>query len=136
MTTINQYLISLIILLKLRIFAKIPNNWYANNDIDHYEGFYCSLFYAFLVGMGYNVIAEDVTNHGRIDVTLILENKVYIFELKTKNQPKNPNTALQQIKSKNYAQKYMDCGYDTIYIIGAEFSEESRNLTSFAYECV
>ena len=120
----------------ISLFASIPHNWYTNNDIDHYEGFYCSLFYAFLVGMGYSVIAEDVTNHGRIDVTLILENKVYIFELKTRNQPKNTNTALEQIKTKNYAEKYMGQGYDKIYLIGAEFSEEARNLTSFAYECV
>lgn len=120
----------------ISLFANIPHNWYTNNNIAHYEGFYCSLFYAFVVGMGYNVIAEDTTNHGRIDLTLIIQNKVYIFELKSQNQIKNKNTALEQIKSKNYAQKYIGQGYAKIYLIGIEFNEKERNLVDFRYEYI
>ena len=120
------------------LFAGIPHHWYTNNQIQEYEGFYCSVFYAFLVGSGYTVIAEDTTNHGRIDLTLILQNRVYIFELKTTNKystydGENTNTALEQIISKNYAEKYQ-CKYDKIYLIGAEFSESDRNITDFAYK--
>ncbi len=124
------------------LFASIPYYWYTNNAIQEYEGFYCSVFYAFLVGSGYNVIAEDTTNHGRIDLTLILQNRVYIFELKTTNKNKskfsyaeNNNTALEQIIYKNYAEKYQG-KYDKIYLIGAEFSETDRNISDFAYKII
>ena len=135
------------------LFAGIPYNWYTNNNIAHYEGFYCSLLYAFLVGSGYNVIAEDATQLGRIDLTLILQNRVYIFELKTiknikkskqtntLNVPNNKSTttdknivALAQIKNKKYAEKYQNGNYDKIYLIGLEFSETERNLVDFDYE--
>ena len=122
------------------LFAGIPYNWYINNDIAHYEGFYCSVFYSFLIGSGYDVITEDATNKGRIDITLIAQNNVYIFELKTTNknhvtQDENTNTALEQIKSRNYAQKYQAGAYAKIYLIGAEFSEDERNLVDFTHEC-
>ena len=123
------------------LFAGIPYYWYTNNDIAHYEGFYCSIFYSFLVGGGYDVIVEDTTNKGRIDITLIAQNNVYIFELKTTNKTRvfpdeNKNTALEQIKAKGYAQKYQTGTYDKIYLIGAEFSEDERNLVDFDYECI
>ena len=87
------------------------------------------------------MIPEDTTNNGRVDLTLIIRNCAYIFELKTTNknrkiQDENTNTALEQIKSKGYVQKYQTGTYDKIYLIGAEFSEDERNLTDFAHECI
>ena len=41
--------------------------------------------------------------------------------------------ALQQIKDKNYADKYK--GSDApVYLIGVEFSKESRNIVGFEIE--
>ena len=122
------------------LFASISHHWYTNNNIQEYEGFYCSVFYAFLVGSGYSVIAEDTTSHGRIDLTLILQNCVYIFELKTTNKDKPPidtnhNSALEQIISKGYADKYHG-KYNKIYLIGAEFSESERNVSDFSYKII
>jgi Protein of unknown function (DUF1703)./Predicted AAA-ATPase. len=45
-------------------FASIPHDWYRNNDISSYEGFYASIVYALFNGAGLNVIAEDNTNKG------------------------------------------------------------------------
>ncbi|WP_459895335.1 PD-(D/E)XK nuclease domain-containing protein, partial [Hydrogenobaculum acidophilum] len=53
-------------------FASIPHDWYRKNDIDSYEGFYASVVYALLNGAGLNIIAEDNTNKGRIDLSIIL----------------------------------------------------------------
>ncbi len=118
----------------ISLFASIPYNWYVKNDIAHYEGFYCSLFYAFIVGMGHHVIAEDVSSKGRVDLTIIYKNEVYIFELKTTNSKQNLTKGpLEQIKFKGYANKYIE-SYGKIYAIGLTFNEEERNLVDFKYE--
>jgi hypothetical protein len=117
------------------LFASIPYNWYVNNDIANYEGFYCSLMYAFFNGMGYHLIAEDTTNFGRMDLTILVQDKVFVFEFKTVNIAKLQNTpsALAQIKLRNYAEKYRS-KYKEIYLIGVEFDEKVRNLVKYEWE--
>ncbi len=36
-------------------FASIPYEWYTNNDIASYEGFYASVFYSYFAGLGLDV---------------------------------------------------------------------------------
>jgi len=43
--------------------------------------------------------------------------------------------ALEQIKEKNYQQKYMNEGTN-IYLIGIDFSSDEKNLSRFAWEQV
>ncbi|MDP2427441.1 MAG: AAA family ATPase, partial [Methylobacter sp.] len=50
-------------------FASIPNDWYRNNPIAQYEGYYASIFYSYFAALGLDIILEDVTNFGRIDMT-------------------------------------------------------------------
>ncbi len=111
----------------ISIFASIPNNNYTKNNISHYEGYYASILYAYLMSLGLELIAEDITNKGRIDLTVKIEDKIYIIEFKIGN-----GNALQQIINKNYAQKYMNEG-KKIYLVGINFDEEERNITGF--EC-
>jgi Protein of unknown function (DUF1703)./Predicted AAA-ATPase. len=65
-----------------RFFASIPHDWYRKNDIDSYEGFYASIVYALFNGAGLNVIAEDNTNKGQIDLSVFNQDSVYIIEFK------------------------------------------------------
>jgi len=122
----------------ISLFASIPYNNYVNNTIGEYEGYYASVFYAYLSASGFNIIAEDVTNSGRIDITLILEEQIYILEFKITNgllpsdNSKN-NKALSQIKSKNYAQKYLFQN-KIIYLVGIEFDKSQKNISSFEWE--
>ena len=51
-------------------FASIPYEWYTNNDIAGYEGFYASVFYSYFAGLGLNVTVEDSSSHGRLDMAL------------------------------------------------------------------
>jgi hypothetical protein len=86
-------------------FASIPYHWYTNNDIQHYEGYYASVFYSYFAALGLDVIVEDATNHGRIDMTLKFKGRVYIFEFKVVElTPKGE--AMQQLKERRYAEKY------------------------------
>ncbi|MEO1954885.1 MAG: AAA family ATPase, partial [Campylobacterales bacterium] len=49
------------------LFASIPYNLFTNNKMYEYEGYYVSVFYAYLKAMGIDIVAEDITNKGRID---------------------------------------------------------------------
>ncbi len=73
---------------------------------------------------------KDVTSDGRIDLSVFIDDKVYIFEFKVNNLG-----ALAQIKTRGYHQKYMD-RYNKIYIVGVEFDSEKRNLVKCEWEKV
>ncbi len=113
-------------------FAAIPNDWYRKNNIDQYEGFYASIVYSFMVALGYDLIAEDVTNQGKIDLTLIMSDKVLIIEFKLKKHG-DVKAAVQQIKEKNYALKYRS-SQKPIYLVGISFDPEERNVIDLLAE--
>ncbi|MBT1247260.1 ATP-binding protein [Thermosipho sp. 1244] len=115
-------------------FATIPSDWYRKNDIEKYEGFYASVFYAYFAALGIEVKAEDVTNKGRIDLTVKFEEKCYIFEFKV-IEGKEKKGALEQLKEKRYYEKYKERCKE-IYIIGVEFDKEERNIAYFEWERV
>ncbi len=113
-------------------FASIPYHWYTNNDIQHYEGYYASVFYSYFAALGLNVIVEDATNHGRIDMTLRFNERVYIFEFKVVElTPKGE--AMQQLKERRYADKYRHLN-QPIYLIGVDFCKVDRNIVGFEAE--
>ncbi len=68
-----------------------------------------------------------MTNKGRIDFTIIMDNAIFIFEIKMKSNPKN---ALEQLKENKYHEKYISEN-KTISLIGIEFDEQERNLSKF-----
>lgn len=113
-------------------FASIPHHWYSNNPIAQYEGYYASVFYAYFASLGLDIVLEDVTNHGRIDMTLRFNQQVYLFEFKVVEMVPAGN-ALAQIKHKNYADKYRARG-EPIHLIGVEFSKESRSVVGYGVE--
>ena len=113
------------------LFASIPYEWYRNNEISRYEGYYASVVYSFLTGAGLEVIAEDYTNRGRIDLTILFEDKCYILEFKVVElEPEGK--ALNQIEQKGYARKYIG-KFAKIYLMGIEFSKEQKNLVGFEW---
>jgi len=112
------------------IFASIPYNNYTNNPIADYEGFYASVIYVYFQSLGIDIIGEDVTNRGRIDLTLKISDYIYIVEFKVGKE-----NALEQIKSKDYAQKYMSSGKQ-IYLVGINFDREQRAVSGFEWEMV
>ncbi len=111
-----------------QLFASIAYNNFTNNEIDSYEGFYASVVYAYLSSLGFQIIAEDVTNRGRMDLTVLTEDKAYIFEFKVKDED-----PLQQIKTMRYYEKY--ASYET-WMIGVVFDVGIRNIVRFEYEKV
>ncbi|MBI4777446.1 ATP-binding protein [Candidatus Desantisbacteria bacterium] len=122
-----------------RLFAAIPYEWYIKNELDKYEGYYASIFYAVFASLGYSLSVEESTNRGRIDMAIKTDKAIIIFEFKVveeenKGEEKDRvNTALEQIKNKRYYEKYLNSG-SRIYLIGIEFSMHERNITRFDWE--
>lgn len=114
------------------IFATIPYQNYANNIISQYEGYYSSVIFVYLMALGYDVIPEDVTNKGRIDLTLKMRDKIVIIEFKVDEEKEKP---IKQIKERRYYEKYLDEGKD-IYLIGIVFDSKERNIKEWKLEKV
>ncbi len=114
----------------ISFFAGIPYEWYVKNSIAEYEGYYCSVFYSFFAALGLTIKPEDMTNKGRIDFTVVMDKGIFIFEIKMKSNPKN---AIEQIKEKKYHEKYLTQDKE-IFLVGIEFDEDEKNLSSFETE--
>ncbi|MCE2541488.1 MAG: ATP-binding protein [Acidobacteria bacterium] len=115
-------------------FASIPYEWYTNNAIADYEGYYASVFYSYFAASGFDVTVEDSSNRGRADMAVRFRGNVYVFEFKVVEQA-TEGAALAQLKQRRYADKYRAAG-DPIHLIGVEFSKETRNVTAFDVERV
>jgi hypothetical protein len=110
------------------LFAAIPYNNFSGSKLYEYEGYYASVLYSYFASLGLKIIAEDVTNKGRIDMTILLNNFAYVFEFKVVDSDPE-GSALAQIKERKYYEKYQDT-YETT-ILGIEFSKIKRNIVLF-----
>jgi hypothetical protein len=111
------------------VFSSIPYTDYANNIISQYEGYYCSVVFVYLSALGYDVIPEDVTNRGRIDLTLKMDGYVVIIEFKVDSK----ESPLKQIKERKYHEKYMQKG-NRIYLVGIRFDSREKNIRDYEVE--
>ena len=112
-------------------YASIPHQWYTNNDIADYEGFYASVFYSYFAGLGLDVAVEESTSRGRLDMAVRFEGRVYVFEFKVVEQA-GEGAAMAQLREREYADKYRAPGV-TVHLVGVEFSSESRNVVAFEH---
>ncbi len=116
------------------LFASIPYNNYVKNNLAAFEGYYASVIYTYLTALGVQTIAEDVTDKGRIDLTILAGERIYIIEFKVcRNGCAEVNQALEQIRLRRYWEKYRSPG-KTIYLVGIEFDEEKKNIARFDWE--
>ena len=110
-------------------YASIPHQWYTNNDIADYEGFYASVFYSYFAGLGLDVSVEESTSRGRLDMAVRFEGRVYVFEFKVVEQA-GEGTAMAQLVDRGYADKYGSPRV-RVHLVGVEFSSASRNVVAF-----
>ena len=114
-------------------FASIPYEWYTNNDIANFEGYYASVFYSYFAALGLDITVEDSSSHGRVDMAVHFNDNIYLFEFKVVELA-SEGAAMAQLKAKGYADKYR--GLDQpIHLIGVEFSKDTRNITAFEVVC-
>ena len=113
-------------------FASIPYEWYNNNDIARYEGYYASVFYSYFAALGLDITVEDSTSHGRLDMAVRFNGNVYLFEFKVVEMA-GEGAAMAQLKARRYAEKYRGAG-EPIHLVAVEFSRDTRNVVGFEVE--
>ena len=97
------------------------------------EAYYNSIFYLvvnLLTDNNLNVYSEALTSEGRIDSIVETENNIYIIEFKA-NQ--TAEKALQQIKDKNYADRFKIKDKELV-LVGINFDTEKRNIKDIKIE--
>ena len=89
------------------------------------------MFYSYFAALGLDIILEDTTNQGRIDMTVKFNEQVYLFEFNVVEIVPD-GKALQQLQDRGYTDKYHGLG-QPINLIGVEFSKESRSVVGFEW---
>jgi hypothetical protein len=109
----------------------------SNISYVHYKGesSYVIAIFSLLYSTGLNVITEDNTDKGRIDLTVIVNKGiVYIIEVKVIEEEKEKGKAIRQIQEKEYYKKYMN--YQKIYIVGIEIDRVKKRIVNYEYKSV
>ena len=114
------------------LFSTIPSDWHRRNQLDRYEGYYASVFYAYFAGLEVQVTLEDSNSRGRLDMAVQTGGRVYLFEFKVRERA-GPGAALGQLKARGYADKYRHLGVP-VHLVGVEFSAKTRNVVGFDHD--
>lgn len=100
-------------------FAHIPYSLQVKK-----ESFYHALLQAIFTLLSLDAHSEVITDKGRIDLVLAIENFIYIFELKFDS---TPQVALQQIKDRKYYERFLHQGKQVI-LVGLSFNLVNEQL--------
>ena len=84
-----------------------------------------------LCGKAVRVVAEDQTSEGRIDLSIVAGEHVYVMEFKA---DKSADVALKQIKEKRYADKFRLEKGKTIHLLGIAFSSTGHTVQDWKEE--
>lgn len=116
-----------------QLFASINYHNFTGIKLYEYEGYYAGVLYSYLASLGTELIAEDTSNKGRIDLSLKVPHQkrddliTYIFEFKVVETTGDANTALTQIMERGYAEKFDG----EVWLVGVEFGKTERNVVRF-----
>ena len=110
-----------------QFFAAIP---YSITDKNQNEQFYQANLYNLLVAAGAHVHAEQQTATGRMDISMKMQDAIYILEFKYN---KSTEQALMQIKEKDYAVAFAS-DPRPVYAVGLNFTSNSHTLDSWTVE--
>jgi hypothetical protein len=114
------------------LFAGIPADWYRKNPMARYEGYFASVFYSHLAGLGVMTIPERVCTPGRLDLVVIAGPVVWIFEFKVIDGDAPTGEALRQIQERNYAAAYRGkAAVERVVEVGVEFSKVRRQIVGW-----
>jgi hypothetical protein len=111
-------------------FASIPHDWYRNNHLASYEGYWASLVYCTFAALGVDTRAEEASNRGQVDLVIEYQGRVWLLEFKLADADGGEG-ALAQIKARGYHHRYAG---RPVTLIGMDFSRDQRNLAGFAWE--
>ncbi|SLM29769.1 conserved hypothetical protein [Desulfamplus magnetovallimortis] len=118
-----------------RLFSSIPFEWYNAGTLDKYEGYYASVVYSFFTSIGFDITPEKSSSHGRADLVIKTNDRVYVFEFKVVEIVGDGKKAIDQIRERGYHHQYVKAGKEVV-LVGIDFSKKERNVVGFAFEMV
>ena len=114
------------------LIAGIPYDNFTEENLKLREQNYQAAVYLIFKLMGQFVQTEEHCSTGRIDCVVYTAECVYLFEFKLSGNG-SAEDALNQIKEKRYAEKYLVDG-KKIVLIGAGFEEATRTIKNWKVE--
>ena len=108
-------------------FAKVPYDVHLKDENNFHL-----LFFSIFMLLGISITAESKTNQGRIDAVATNEDFVFVFEFKL---DKSKETALEQIKNRDYYRRYMNSG-KKIFLVGVNFDMELGQIQDWTSQAV
>ena len=114
------------------IIAGIPYDNFTEENMKLREQNYQTAVYLVFALMGQFVQTEVHCSTGRADCVVTTADSIYIFEFKLTGNGSSED-ALNQIKEKEYAAKYLTDG-KKIVLIGAGFDEKTRTIKDWKVE--
>ena len=108
------------------LFKSIPSHIF----IKEKEAYYHSIIFLIFQYLGQFIEAEVSTSDGRIDAVVQTDSHVYILEFKL---DESADVALQQIREKGYAAKYMAL-QKQIVALGINFSSQTKSVADWKSE--
>jgi hypothetical protein len=103
------------------LFSKIPFQIFEQ----YKESYYHTIIFLTFELLGFYIDAEVNTSKGRIDAVVKSKEAIFIFEFKVNS---TPQIALDQIKEKKYADKYLSEKENgkTIFLLGVNFQNKTE----------
>ncbi len=119
-----------------RLYASIPNDWYRNNPIAQYEGYYASVFYSHLASLGLDIVPEEVSNPGQCDLVIRHAGRAWVIEFKVIDGEEPTGEAMRQLKARDYAARHRGApGIAEVIELGVEFSRARRQIVGWEVAC-
>ncbi|WP_338770233.1 PD-(D/E)XK nuclease domain-containing protein [Bernardetia sp. ABR2-2B] len=89
------------------------------------ESYYHTVIFLTFELLGFYIDAEVNTSRGRIDAVVKSKEAIFIFEFKVNETPQK---AIEQIKEKKYADKYLTEKENgkTIFLLGVNFKNKTE----------
>ena len=75
--------------------------------------------YSHFAAAGVDVTVEDATNHGRVDLSVQIADRVYLMEIKVVESV-SAGAAMAQLQARRYAEKYLRPGL-SVWLVALEF---------------
>ena len=117
---------------KFRSFlAGMPYPWHNSGDLGRHEAWYASMLYLSFRAVGVDLLVEDMSSHGRADMTVFHDGQIFVMEFKVvedrKQVPEALDRAIAQIRERGYAEKYRDRS-EPVHLMALAFGGQQRNL--------
>ncbi|MDE0308651.1 MAG: PD-(D/E)XK nuclease domain-containing protein, partial [Acidiferrobacterales bacterium] len=115
----------------------IPHQWYDVSEIDRFEAHYAGMLYLALRSVEVDLRVDDVSSHGRSDMTVLHAGQVFVLEFKMAGDGGDSEgimaEAMDQLRGRGYADKYRDRD-EPIHLVGLVFGRLERTLLGIRAE--